>query len=89
MVRITWNENATSLAQLANVANVSETGLGLYVDFAIPIGTILQIFVGEQRFTGMVVRHSTGTHEHLIGVQLTAESARLAVEHFSSLVVSE
>jgi hypothetical protein len=89
MVRITWQENETPLAQLANVANVSQTGLGLYVDFPIAIGTILQIFVGDQKFTGMVTRHGSATNQHLIGVQLTQQSAHLALERFSALVVSE
>jgi hypothetical protein len=70
LAMLSWDENGTTLKQLANVEDISAGGMGLIVSDALPIGTLLQISYGEGSLTGIVRHLRRLAQGHFIGIEL-------------------
>lgn len=81
LVMLSWEENGTTLKQLGNVEDVSLNGIGVIIDDALPIGTLLNISYGEGSLTGIVRHQRRQSERHFIGIELGLASRGSAL-HF-------
>jgi hypothetical protein len=70
LVMLSWEENGTTMKQLGNVEDVSLNGMGVIIDNALPIGTLLTITYGEGNLNGIVRHQRLQAERHFIGIEL-------------------
>jgi hypothetical protein len=72
LVQVSWSaaDNARS-CEVVILENLAETGAGLFAGVPIPIGTNVQLLLGEDRFEGCVRTCLFRQNGYLIGVELT------------------
>jgi PilZ domain-containing protein len=77
LVMIGWVESEKNLKQLGNVNDVSLTGMGIRVDYPLPVGTSVTIAydsLSNGTLTGTVRHHSHGLDGHILGIELMGAS---------------
>ena len=57
LVMLTWEQDSVPLKQLGNIEDVSQTGLGVIVEQALPVATKVHISYGDNKLTGIVRHH--------------------------------
>ncbi len=78
LVIVSCEKHSTTLKQLGNVEDVSQDGLGVIVDHALPVGSPVTISYGdsylEGELTGVVRHYSLRRDGHFIGIEFAAGS---------------
>ena len=71
---LSWRDNSgADLKELANVENVSSTGVCLVISHSIPLGTHVEISGGGERVIGIVGHHAEQAAGHLLGIEIIGE----------------
>jgi hypothetical protein len=87
LVMLSWEENGTTMKQLGNVEDVSLNGMGVIIDNALPVGTLLNISYGQGNLTGIVRHQRREAERHLIGIELGLVSSDSALHFDPELLV--
>ncbi len=70
LVMLTWDQDSVPLKQLGNIEDVSQTGLGVIVEQALPVATKVHISYGDNKLTGTVRHHSQREYGFFMGIGL-------------------
>jgi hypothetical protein len=81
LILVSWDENGVRLNQLGNVKDLSLGGMGILLDRAFPVGTVVTVSYGEGELTGVVRHNSELIDSQLIGIEF-AESSKNSALHF-------
>ncbi len=86
---ISCDHGGGTLTQLANVKDVSLSGMGVLVDRALPVGITVAISYGEGELTG-VIRFSSQTVDgrFLAGIEFTGNSKNSTLHFQPELLIS-
>lgn len=79
LVVVHWNEGTDDLQQLGNVDDVSLGGMGIRVDYSIPVGTPVQISYESAALgtlTGVVRYYLNRPEGVFLGIELSEEAHR-------------
>ena len=87
LVMLSWEENGTTMKQLGNVEDVSLNGMGVIIDNALSVGTLLTISYGEGNLTGIVRHHRRQAERHFIGIELGLVSRGSGLHFHPELLV--
>jgi PilZ domain-containing protein len=77
LVMIGWVEKEKSFKQLGNVNDISLDGMGIRVDYPLPVGTSVTISydaLSNGTLIGTVRHHSQGLDGHILGIELEGRS---------------
>jgi hypothetical protein len=88
---ISWVEGERSLKQLGNVNDVSLNGMGILVDYPLPVGTSVTIAydsLSNGTLTGTVRHHSQGLDGHILGIELVGASKDSRLHFQPELLIS-
>jgi hypothetical protein len=81
LVEVVWEEASLLQRRVANLEDISLSGVCLHMDRLIACGTQIIVRYGDGELLGTVMYCRSGEFGHLLGVQLTKES-RWSSQHF-------
>ena len=81
LVEVIWEEVGYSQRRVANLEDISLSGICLHMDKAIAYGAQIIVRYGDGELVGTVRHCRSGEFGHLIGVQL-GEKSRWSSQHF-------
>jgi hypothetical protein len=81
LVEVIWNETDLPQRRVANLEDISLTGICLHMDKVIACGTRIVVRYGDGELVGTVQHCRSGEFGHLMGVQLQ-EGSRWSSRHF-------
>jgi hypothetical protein len=90
LVMIGWVEREERLKQLGNVNDVSLDGMGIRVDYPLPVGTSVTISydsLSNGTLTGTVRHHSQGLDGHILGIELERGSKNSTLHFQPELLI--
>jgi hypothetical protein len=81
LVEVIWDEAGRPQRRVANLEDISLTGICLHMDKAITCGTQIIVRYGDGELVGTIRHCRSGEFGHLLGVQLR-EGSRWSSRHF-------
>jgi hypothetical protein len=81
LVEVTWGENGREQRRIANLEDISLSGICLHMDKSIPSDTPIIVRYGDGELIGTVRYCHSGEFGHLMGVQLE-KGSRWSSRHF-------
>jgi hypothetical protein len=81
LVEVIWDKAGCSQRRIANLEDISLTGICLHMDKAITCGTQIIVRYGDGELVGTIRYCRSGEFGHLLGVQLR-EGSRWSSRHF-------
>jgi hypothetical protein len=81
LVEVIWEEAGLLQRRVANLEDISLSGVCLHMDKSIACGAQIIVRYGDGELVGIIKYSRSGEFGHLLGVQLTKES-RWSSQHF-------
>ena len=81
LVEVIWGEADRPQRRVANLEDISLTGICLHMDKSIACGTQIVVRYGDGELVGIIRYCRSGEFGHLLGVQL-GEGSRWSSRHF-------